>query len=107
VNRVSPRIRLGLSSRSAIVSSPVMLALPCEGADAFKNRRDEVQAGLSPVEPKEELRVERILNPMRRLRRSARAKTVLVTGGCTGASRSGSKSAAASHETPAVDTSSL
>jgi hypothetical protein len=75
---MSQRIRLGLSSRSAIVSSPVMLVLPREGADAFKNRRDKVRAGLSPVEPKEELRVERIVNAMRRLRRSARAKTVLA-----------------------------
>jgi hypothetical protein len=62
-------IRHGLLARDAV--------LPGEDADAFEDLWKEVWAELSPVGPIEELLVERAINAMWRLRRSARAETAL------------------------------
>ena len=62
-------VRHGLLARDAV--------LPGEDANAFENLWNEVRAELSPVGPIEELLVERIVNYMWRLRRSARAETAL------------------------------
>jgi hypothetical protein len=59
-----------------MVSSPVTV-LPGEDAQAFEDLWNEVWAELSPVGPIEELLLERIINSMWRLRRSARAETAL------------------------------
>jgi hypothetical protein len=63
-------IRHGLLARDAV--------LPGEDADAFEKLWNEVWTELSPVGPIEELLVERVVNAMWRLRRSARAETALV-----------------------------
>jgi hypothetical protein len=62
-------IQHGLLARDAV--------LPGEDADAFEDLWKEVWAELSPVGPIEELLVERAINAMWRLRRSARAETAL------------------------------
>jgi hypothetical protein len=62
-------VRHGLLARDAV--------LPGEDADAFEDLWKEVWAELSPVGPIEELLVERVVNAMWRLRRSARAETAL------------------------------
>ena len=62
-------IRHGLLARDAV--------LPGEDADAFEDLWKEVWAEFSPVGPIEKLLVERAINAMWRLRRSARAETAL------------------------------
>jgi len=62
-------IRHGLLARDAV--------LPGEDLDAFEELRNEVWAEFSPVGPIEKLLVERVINAMWRLRRSARAETAL------------------------------
>ena len=62
-------IRHGLLARPAVI--------PGEDAAAFEDLWKEVWAELSPVGPIEELLVERAINAMWRLRRSARAETAL------------------------------
>ena len=60
-----------------MVSSPRDAVLPGEDADAFEDLWKEVWAEFSPVGPIEKLLVERAINAMWRLRRSARAETAL------------------------------
>ena len=62
-------IRHGLLARDAV--------LPGEDAGAFEDLWKEVWAEFSPVGPIEKLLVERAINAMWRLRRSARAETAL------------------------------
>jgi hypothetical protein len=62
-------VQHGLLARDAV--------LPGEDADAFEDLWNEVWAELSPVGPIEELLVERIINSIWRLRRSARVETAL------------------------------
>ena len=63
-------VQHGLLARDAV--------LPGEAADAFEDLSNEVWAELSPVGPIEKLLVDRIVNAMWRLRRSARAETALL-----------------------------
>jgi len=63
-------IRHGLLARDAV--------LPGEDSDAFEELWNEVWADLSPVGPIEKLLVDRAINAMWRLRRSARAETALL-----------------------------
>jgi hypothetical protein len=62
-------VKHGLLARDAV--------LPDEDADAFEDLWNGVWAELSPVGPIEDLLVERIINSVWRLRRSARAETAL------------------------------
>jgi hypothetical protein len=62
-------LRHGLLARDVV--------LPGEDADAFEDLLNQVRAELSPVGPIEELLVNRVVNTMWRLERSARAETAL------------------------------
>ena len=62
-------LRHGLLTRDVV--------LPGEDADAFEDLWNQVRANLSPVGPIEEFLVDRVVNAMWRLRRSARAETAL------------------------------
>jgi hypothetical protein len=53
------------------------VVLPGEDADAFEDLWNQVRANLSPVGPIEEFLVDRVVNAMWRLQRSARAETAL------------------------------
>src|SRR4029077_14910334 len=62
-------LRHGLLARDVV--------LPGEDADAFEDLWNQVRANLSPVGPIEEFLVDRVVNAMWRLLRSARAETAL------------------------------
>jgi hypothetical protein len=92
-------VQHGLLARDAV--------LPGEDADAFEDLWNEVRAELAPVGPIEELLVERIVNSMWRLRRSARAETALFHWRVYWVKAIRLEGRVHSHEKPVIDTPSL